>query len=209
MSTAVGYDMYFTDPLTKAEEVALEAAEAAISAAVHPSHLPEGPEREAAWLVWDAMWEARDEAMGHYFRLNIWGMGSCRKAMAKLGMLTEQDHPAWPDPVDFGLPKDDPWGDGENEAEGGDALAEARERFEQAQKGVVEAEPQPVTGIPLYKLCSNDGWLVTPAEIKAALTSWEAADESDRRTAVGEHDWFPEWIDWLGKAKERGGFRVY
>ena len=37
-----------------------------------------------------------------------------------------------------------------------------------AYEGFNEIDTGP-GGIPVYKLCSNDGWLVTPAEIEGAL----------------------------------------
>ncbi|MFJ9521258.1 hypothetical protein ACIRPK_23785 [Kitasatospora sp. NPDC101801] len=211
----MGYDMTFADDLTAEEEAALTKARAAINAAVHPRNVPE-PERAAAEKAWEEVWDAYDEATPHYFRLNIWGMREARAAMEQFGMLTDQDHPEWPRPGDFGLTEEDmddltdSLDDKEGAATGQeDPLAVARERFRRAQDAVTDAEPQPVTGIPWHKLCSNDGWLVTPAQIGAALAKWETVDEKKRAAAVGENDWFPEWIEWLGKAKERGGFRVY
>ncbi|MEV7123951.1 hypothetical protein [Kitasatospora griseola] len=213
------YNMTFAGDLTAEEEAALSKARAAIDAAVHPRNVPE-PERAAAEKVWNALWDAYDEATPHYYRLNIWGMEEARAAMDRLGMFTDQDHPEWPRPGDFGLTEEDLYDlteslDAKEDPEAEDTatdqedpLAEAREKFRRAQDAVTDAEPHPVEGIPWHKLCSNDGWLVTPAQIGAALAKWEAAYEEDRQEVAEENDWFPEWIEWLGKAKERGGFRV-
>jgi len=69
---------------------------------------------------------------------------------------------------------------------------------------------EPVTGMPIRKFCSNDDWLVHPEEIRAALA------KAKRERIVKEQDWpeaeanvfWGEWLDWLAKAAEYGGFRV-
>ncbi|MFG2847446.1 hypothetical protein ACGF12_30400 [Kitasatospora sp. NPDC048296] len=198
------YNMYFADLPTDGEVVALLATQDAISKAVNPAGLPEGSERDAAAKAWDAAWEAYGSARVRSFRLSERKLTQCREIMDRLRMLTAQEHPQWPGSEAFGLPR---WQT--LIATDADSLTEALERFALAQEAVTDAEPQPVTGIPSHKLDSKSGWLVTPAQIGAALTAWEASDEQERRAAVGEHHWFSEWIAWLGKAQGRGGFRVY
>jgi hypothetical protein len=63
------------------------------------------------------------------------------------------------------------------------------------------------TGIPAFKLRSNDRWLVTAREIDEALAAYanlpperRASLETDRRWAT--------WLWWLAIARERGGFEA-
>lgn len=48
-------------------------------------------------------------------------------------------------------------------------------KYPTGEENIVEWAPMVPTGILYWKLCSNDGWLVTSAEIKAGL--------------AGYHDW--------------------
>lgn len=58
--------------------------------------------------------------------------------------------------------------------------------------------------IPAYKLCSNDGWLVSPAECLNSIAAWERSSKQHR-----DADFFPRWVAFLEKAAKLGGFRVY
>lgn len=99
--------------------------------------------------------------------------------------------------------------------------------------------PKNVAGIAVHKFGSNDGWIVTPEEIRAALAIYEqklvepghagGEETIDRGGAelVGDKvlemlgvaapslisDVDPgvwgRWIEWLEKAAERGGFEVW
>lgn len=76
-----------------------------------------------------------------------------------------------------------------------------------------EWTPDKPTGIPVDKLCSNDGWLVTPAEIRAALASYGTLDPRDEahildECQVADPEYWGRWIDYLRRAADRGGFRV-
>ena len=58
-------------------------------------------------------------------------------------------------------------------------------------------------GIPMHKLCSNDGWWVTAAECQSALGIWE-------RAGTPSHEEFrDDWIPFLQAAAKNGGFRTY
>jgi hypothetical protein len=120
----------------------------------------------------------------NYFRLNIWGMSRFGGAMSALGMIDENAS------LRVGFPEgDDP-----------DALESCL-----AQR---EATP---AGIPAYKFSSNDGWLVLPEEIRPALDLYRALNEPEKRVeAAGvELDYWREWLAFLDRAAERGGFRVW
>lgn len=60
-----------------------------------------------------------------------------------------------------------------------------------------------------HKLCSNDGWLVTPAEIEAALSMLPIVDGKYGFPQQDEAPWFGSWINYLARAKSMGGFRVH
>jgi hypothetical protein len=78
-------------------------------------------------------------------------------------------------------------------------------------EGDTDAEPQPVLGIPRHKFSSNDGWLVTPAQIAAALDIYRSrtAEEVAAVMEPKDRDIWGKWIDFLDYAKDRGGFRVW
>jgi hypothetical protein len=67
------------------------------------------------------------------------------------------------------------------------------------------------TGIPGYKFCSNDGWLVTPAEIRVALALAESSGKAAKlRKQLGEDaDYWAAWIKYLQRAEQAEGFRVW
>ena len=58
-------------------------------------------------------------------------------------------------------------------------------------------------GIPLHKLCSNDGWWVTVPECMSALAIWERAGTPQL------HEFGDDWIPFLRAAVKNGGFRTY
>lgn len=124
------------------------------------------------------MYQGRD-GNGQYFRLNIWGMGEYREVMERHGMVDWSVDPP-PDPED--------WDDDEQ-----------RLRW---QTDV----PAKTFGIAGYKLCSNDGWLVTPEECRSALAAWESSENKVNETL--DDYWF-SWLRFIEGAIEAGGFRVY
>ncbi|MXM66103.1 hypothetical protein GR925_22290 [Streptomyces sp. HUCO-GS316] len=71
--------------------------------------------------------------------------------------------------------------------------------------------PKPPFGIALHKLGSNDGWLVTPEEITAALESYRTHSGDEVKVIVGdkELDYWLKWIAYLERAQRHGGFRVH
>lgn len=120
--------------------------------------------------AFDTLW-GLERSSGSYFRVNIFGMGPLRTAMAECGGLDETDHPKWPDP----------WPETSDESEvHPDVLA------------VLEYEGE-TPFIPAPKLGSNDGWIITEKQAKA---SFEACDQFDAREVV-EKDMRPLWKEWL------------
>jgi hypothetical protein len=62
-------------------------------------------------------------------------------------------------------------------------------------------------GIALFKLRSNDGWLVTVPEIDEALAAYAAAPEHERAELEAGKKW-AAWIEWLRQSRRHGGFEV-
>jgi hypothetical protein len=201
--TTVGYDMYIVQEADQAEKDALAAARAHCRSLASPWELPEGPERDAAQQAVNAAFKAADAAERSYFRLNIFGMSRYCGFMDKLGMLSGEDSPAFPRPEDHGLTE---WPESDS-----DTLTDAEKAFLAACEAVTDYEPQPVTGIPVGKFGSNDGWLVTPAQCTAALESYRkhSGDEVKALTGPDRLDYWQQWIAFLNYASGRGGFRVH
>lgn len=111
-----------------------------------------------------------------YFRRNIFGMGPLRDALERL------DIGYWPMGGDVPFPTD------------GDA-----HDITHWLRDTRDERP----GIPLHKLCSNDGWWVTAAECKSALQLWEA------KGSPTDEEFRDDWIPFLQAAAANGGFRTY
>lgn len=90
----MGYDMFIAQERDQAEK----DAKAHIDTLASPLYLPEGEEREVAREVHKEAWDAYDKADRSCFRLDNFGMDRYRDLMAKLGMLTAEEPPAFPSP---------------------------------------------------------------------------------------------------------------
>jgi hypothetical protein len=62
-------------------------------------------------------------------------------------------------------------------------------------------------GIALFKLRTNDWWLVTVPEIDEALEAYAAVPERERAELESGKKW-AAWIEWLRQSREHGGFEV-
>jgi len=134
--------------------------------------------------------ELPDEGVDPYYRQNIWGMGRMREAMetARMGYWSEAEPISWPDPDDYS----------DNDA------------LEAALEPILSHHPDGGDGVPLFKLCTNDGWIITPPECEAAWSAWTKAEGSighfyDTDT-VRELKLLAEY---LRAAAKHGGARVY
>lgn len=204
----MGFDLMQRGALTTDEQAICDAAETSEREARQAGReAPRGStaaaaaEREAA-TARAMRWESEG-----YFRLNSSTMARYRRAMAAIGMVHwEGEHPPWPAVGDFGF---DDWPDDD------DRSVEANE-LRSAQDRVLRWTPEAV-GICEWKLCSNDGWIVTPGEIAGALqryTAWCAEpDEVDidaRLGALGivDLEYWDRWIRYLHRCVDRDGFEV-
>jgi hypothetical protein len=154
--------------------------------------------REAEIGVPNELWDEMDRAQNWYFRLNIWGMGAMRKIMAEAGMMDLLfQHEPFP-----GMAGEEPT------------------FLEVAEQERVLAQFNPAIALPpVYKFCSNDGWVVTPMECMCMKQVWDKLGEVDQRKAVilatkaeDSDGWFEkatEFMAYVERAAAHGGFRVY
>jgi hypothetical protein len=63
------------------------------------------------------------------------------------------------------------------------------------------------TGIPAFKLQSNDRWLVSAREIDEALAAYASAPAELRAVLEVDPKWI-SWLEWLAVAREHGGFEA-
>ncbi|MEO3978800.1 hypothetical protein [Streptomyces sp. CAU 1734] len=149
-------------------------------------------------------WEETDGTDRSVFLTDTRALAVTALAMAAVGMLAHGDPPPWPDPADFGIT--------------GAAISYRYDIDHDLPEGVLdyldacdrvlETSASRPLGIPCYKLASPDGWLITPAEIAAAL-GWFAVTPRDiQRTATAHLPWWPRWIRHLKAGQQHGGLRV-
>ena len=164
---------------------------------------------------------------GHddYFRLNIWGMGTYTQVMFDLGMVYISKSPGgWPE---WNRYPDNQEKQGQFEAahahvKGGEDLAEdvpadvmatTREYVAQSDE-ILRHHADGSDVIPSHKFDTNDGWIVTPAEILAALAAYDARPDRDEHVLarLGGADrkaYWDTWIAYLRRAVDRDGFEVW
>lgn len=208
----MGYDMRTVVAEPGEREAVQEAREAFYAACRERDAISdkESQDFKDAQAEVEVRYGEMDVADKSYFRLNIWGMGAALEYMHRFGMLSEGDHPAWPEHEEFGL-SDKEWEAAEEQYydadEDLDAVTSANGRkFIEAHQAVLSASGD-TPGIPFWKLCSNDGWHVTPEECQAALDAYEAAGKPE---VEKEHrEWWAEWLDYLAYSTTHGGFRVH
>lgn len=206
----MGYDMSIEAPLSEAEQVAKAAAYDQFTAACkeRDTHNCLTPEWDAAQEKVMTASDAHDALNVNYFRLNIWGMGHCLEYMYERGMVyTSSSEGEWPEYIEpIKRDTDD------------DAAWYARiDAYDEDYKArclpMVSAHPAGGDTIPSHKFSSNDGWLVTEDECKAAVTSnalFAPPTYKDKKTKETKPvAWWPEWIAFLERASTRGGFRVH
>ncbi len=208
----MGYDMYMVRT-PDGEEERYRAARQEFDEAVEARDaldLPLAePEYEAAQKKVSAAYDAMSEAHTSYFRLSIWSMRECRAIMGHFGMLSLTDSlPEEPSPEAYGISFDEYY----KYAEVTEEAPEPIRRFQEAMDAYLSWAPDPVDGIAVHKLASNDGWKVTASEIHAALAAYEenrGKDPAFLSQLIEEASWWPQWIDYLTAAAKHEGLRVY
>ncbi|MDF9813045.1 hypothetical protein [Streptomyces sp. SPB162] len=139
------------------------------------------------------------------FHFGWFAMPRTLDAMNNFGMLTELPVPSAPALSAYGLAVENFQRGVQPDQATANRIAEYRAAY-QAVLDAAEAEP---TGIPTFKLANNDGFLVTVAEISAALTAYEAHPHVDiAEMPVGDPTW-GRWTAFLRHAQTHSGFRTY
>jgi hypothetical protein len=209
----MGYDMTMVQR-DESLDAELAAATAAFDAAVREREGFERgtPERDTAQAAVSTAFAAREKADLNYFRLNIWDMGHARDDMDALGMLaTEYSQPPWPLPAEFGITQDEWW----NYDHDLPTTDERLLKMQAAVDAMLSWSPPDEPGIPMHKLGSNDGWVVTALDLTGALALYDRAPIHERERVrdswVGDDGgcYWDEWIAFLRRAEALAGFRVY
>lgn len=121
----------------------------------------------------------------YYYRYSIWGGQKMREALAVTGLLDE----VWPGPA---FPKYD-----------ASMSRTVRAWYEVEVARIIEGDSGGV--IPSYKLGSNDGWLVHPAEIQRGIDRGMV----ERGLLSLEDAYDRNFVRWVIRSMKHGGFRVY
>lgn len=125
-----------------------------------------------------------------YLRRSMGSQGPLRESLALVGMGFHakgyDQEAAWPKP---------PLYNGEPDYDDPDFVAAVAFRL----KHSYDERP----GIPLHKLCMNEGWWVTQVECESALALWKRAG----RPMLSEFR--DDLIPFLRQAAANGGFRVF
>ncbi|MEW2117711.1 hypothetical protein AB0945_21470 [Streptomyces sp. NPDC005474] len=147
----------------------------------------------------------RTEGGGNYFRFALTALPRTLDAMKNFGMLVELPVPSYPELSAYGLA-------GVNLRPGtkyDESTANRVAEFRAAYQAVKDASEPVPTGIPRYKIDSNDGFLVTVAEITAALATYDAHPSvAIAEMPVGDPTW-GNWIAFLRHAQAHGGLRTH
>jgi hypothetical protein len=131
----------------------------------------------------------------YQFHLNIAGMGLCRAGMRRAAMTYQAEHrpfPAWP----FTGIED--WRTADQTR---------RDAYNKAERAASTQTVPGMIGIPEFKLLSNGPWLVSADEIRQALGRYQASPPGLQTELEADARW-RNWIEWLRKTADHGGFTV-
>jgi pimeloyl-ACP methyl ester carboxylesterase len=199
----MGYDYHWCTAAGDTTEY--EEARKAFNAAVTERDAVDrgSPERAAAQEKVDAAYDAMRADERDYFRLNLRGGSWVADVMLELGAAFEAPHelqPPWPQPEDYGTTYDKAWDD--------EATDDATKKYREAHDRVLMWHGPEIPGIPVHKIAgSNDGWIVTPAEIAAALRIISTKTPEEILAAAGNARMaaiFTRWLAFLRGAMEEG-----
>ena len=134
-------------------------------------------------------------ARPYRFHLNAAGMGLCRAGMRRAAMTYQAEprpFPAWP----FTGAED--WRTADQSR---------RAAYNKAERAASAQTVPGMIGIPEFKLLSNGPWLVSSAEIRQALGSYQASAPGLQAELEADDLW-RSWIEWLRETADHGGFTV-
>ncbi|MCW8103542.1 hypothetical protein [Streptomyces tauricus] len=206
----MGYYMYLVRS-PEGEDAAYEAASTSFDEAVKHRDgldLPHGhPEYQAAQAEVIRAYDAMESVRTTLFYLTTWAMSECRALMDHFGMLVAAQPPDRPAPESYGTTS------GEAVlAPAGDAAPVQVQQFRKSLDERLSWTPPQPQGIAAHKLGGDEGWTVTPGEIRAALAAYEtgrATNPALLSEVIEDVNWWPDWIDYLKHAATHDGFRTY
>jgi hypothetical protein len=179
-----------------------EATDAQLQDPTHPLEPEEQAELEQRHrAAWKQYWHAD----GARYHLSNRQVGDAITVMERAGMARRVPTPPFPSPADYGASTDeyDHWLDASDRGHPSQPSAELAEylaALDQHQRDNYGAEV-----IPVHKLWTNDGWLLTPDELTAALPHAPTAAVDRRQRPI---PWWRQWRDYLDTARGHGGVRV-
>ena len=153
-----------------------------------------------------AAWKQYWHADGARFHLSNRQMIDATTVMERAGMARQVPTPLFPRPVDYGASAEeyDQYQDAVDRGEvvqPSPALADYLDALDHHQRANYDAQV-----IPLHKLQTNDGWLITPDELTAALPHAPTAALDRRQRPI---PWWTQWLEYLEGARGHGGARVH
>jgi hypothetical protein len=123
--------------------------------------------------------------------------------MERSGMARRVSTPPFPTPADHGASSAeyDDWLDASDRGQPSAELAGYLDALDRHQRANYDAQV-----IPVHKLWTNDGWLLTPDELAAALPHAPTRALDRRQRPI---PWWAQWLDYLDTARGHGGVRVH
>ena len=179
----------------------------ATDARLHDPTDPPAPDEQAELeqrhrAAWKQYWHAD----GARYHLSNRQMGDAVTVMEHAGMARRVPIPPFPTPADYGAStaEYDAWLDATDR---GDPtrpsveLVDYLDALDRHQRANYDAQV-----IPVHKLWTNDGWLLTPEELAAALPHAPETALDRRQRPL---PWWTQWLTYLDTARGHGGVRVH
>jgi hypothetical protein len=180
-----------------------EATDERLQDPTHPTAPDEQAELEQRHrAAWKQYWHAD----GARYHLSNRQVGDAITVMERSGMARRVPTPAFPTPADHGASSAeyDDWLDASDRGQPTQPSAELAgylDALDRHQRANYDAHV-----IPVHKLWTNDGWLLTPDELAAALPHAPASATDRRQRPI---PWWAQWLDYLDTARGHGGVRVH
>ncbi len=171
-----------------------------------PAHPPAPEEVDELERQQRAAWKQYWHADGARYHLSNRQMGDAITVMEQVGMARQVPTPPFPQPITYGA-----------SSEERDDYLDAVDRGEIVQPSpglaaYLDARAQHLAAnydaevIPRHKLWTNDGWLITPDELTAALPRAPKTALDRRQRPI---PWWRQWLEYLEGSRGHGGFRVH
>jgi hypothetical protein len=171
-----------------------------------PTHRPAPEDADELERHQRAAWKQYWHADGARYHLSNRQMGDAITVMEQVGMARQVPTPPFPQPAAYGA-SDQEHDDYLDAVDRGDTVAPSP-----GLAAYLDARDQHLAAnydaqvIPRHKLWTNDGWLITPQELTAALPHARTSALDRRQRPI---PWWRQWLDYLDTARGHGGIRVH